>query len=282
MLAPVSHGTVTMKNRGFTLVEISVVMTIVALLIGGVLLGQSLIRSSQLNSIVTDRQLYTTAINDFRSKYLAMPGDFGGLITSTTTGAAALWGSAATTAANCRTVAGSRTSASTVATCNGDGDGIIDEYNDASYNYEQFRAWEHLNNAGFTSVKVNGLMTATFNKTPGTNVPTAKLSGAGWAITFLSQSIASTQAIVTTGDTPFKHVLWFGGISPSGVATNQTTPVLRADEALSLDQKIDDGYANTGEMVAQTNASGTACVSSSQYAATTGGNICSLVFKTGL
>lgn len=271
----------TMKKSAFTVIEMAIIMTIIALIIGGIMAGSALIRSSQLQSIVTDQQKYISAIQDFRSKYMALPGDFGGSVSSTTTGPAALWGSAATTAANCKTTTGSRISASIVATCNGDGDGIIDEYNDANYSYEQFRAWEHLNNAGFTSVTANGLMTATFTKTPGTNLPASRVPNSGWAMTFLSQTVAATQAIATSGDTPFKHVLWFGGPSPSGVSTNQTTPVLTALESLALDQKIDDGYANTGKVVAQTNASGTACVSSSQYAALSSGNNCSLVFKTG-
>lgn len=267
------------NNFGFTLLELSIVIVIIALIAGGILVGQSLVRSSQLHSVVTEEQLYVQAIENFRGKYFALPGDFGGSVSSTTTGAAALWGSAATSAANCRTVAGTVTSSSQVSTCNGNADGRIGDYSDANSNYEQFRAWEHLNNAGFTNVNINGLMTATYNKTPGTNVPTSRLSGAGWGITYLTQSVATTQAIVTANDTPFKHVLWLGG--KTATATNQTTPILTAAEALALDQKIDDGFANTGAIVAQTNFSGTACISASQYAATTSGKICSLVFKTG-
>lgn len=257
------------RTAAFTLLEISIVLAIIALVIGAILMGRGMIRSSQLNAVLVEKQEYVQAAEDFRSKYLALPGDF--------KGATALWGTAAATPANCKTTA--KTTAT--ATCDGNGNGFIDEYNDASYAYEQFRAWEHLNNAGFLNVKANGVMTATYLKQPGVNLPPSKLSGAGWALTYLSQSVAATQATVTTNDTLFKHVLWFGGASPGGTSTNQTVPPLSAAEAKGIDDKIDDGNPGTGTIVAQTNVSGNACISSSVYNISASGNACSLVFKTG-
>ena len=64
-----------MKNKGFTLVELSIIIVIVGLLIGGVLIGQSLIESAKINSQVKQLQQYDIAINNFKSKYSCLPAD---------------------------------------------------------------------------------------------------------------------------------------------------------------------------------------------------------------
>ena len=76
-----------MKN-GFTLLELSIVMVIIGLIIGGITVGQDLIRSAELNSVVTDINKYKTAINTFNLKYNAMPGDM--------SNATSYWGDQAT------------------------------------------------------------------------------------------------------------------------------------------------------------------------------------------
>ncbi len=42
------------RQRGFTLVEIAVVLVIIGLLLGGVLKGQELINSAKVKSVVSD------------------------------------------------------------------------------------------------------------------------------------------------------------------------------------------------------------------------------------
>ena len=63
------------KTSGFTLVELSIVLVILGLLVGGVLAGQSLIHAAELRAISTELTNYKTAIGAFRDKYLAIPGD---------------------------------------------------------------------------------------------------------------------------------------------------------------------------------------------------------------
>jgi len=63
-----------MKN-GFSLVELSIVLVIVGLLVGGVLTGKSLIRAADLRSVSTDYEGYRTATSAFRDKYFGLPGD---------------------------------------------------------------------------------------------------------------------------------------------------------------------------------------------------------------
>src|ERR1700712_5143764 len=63
------------QQHGFSLVELSIVLVILGLLVGGVLSGQSLIRAAELRSVTTEYQRYTTAVGTFRDKYFALPGD---------------------------------------------------------------------------------------------------------------------------------------------------------------------------------------------------------------
>ncbi len=61
--------------KGFTLVELSIVMIIIGLLIGGVLKGQQLIENSRVNSLISAITAVKTANNTFADSYKAIPGD---------------------------------------------------------------------------------------------------------------------------------------------------------------------------------------------------------------
>ncbi len=56
--------------NAFSLVELSIVLVILGLLVGGVLSGQSLIRAAELRSITEDYARYVTATHTFKDKYL--------------------------------------------------------------------------------------------------------------------------------------------------------------------------------------------------------------------
>jgi prepilin-type N-terminal cleavage/methylation domain-containing protein len=63
------------KQTAFSLVELSIVLVILGLLVGGVLSGQALIRASEMRSITAQANQYRAAIYSFRDKYFAIPGD---------------------------------------------------------------------------------------------------------------------------------------------------------------------------------------------------------------
>ena len=63
-------------QRGFTLIEISIVLIIIGFIIAGVAAGQSLIHQARLRSVVSDFNSYNVAIRSFRSSYGQLPGDF--------------------------------------------------------------------------------------------------------------------------------------------------------------------------------------------------------------
>lgn len=63
------------SSKGFTLVELAIVMIIVGLLISGVLKGQQLIKNAQIAAVITQVKGYQAAINSFRDAYGGMAGD---------------------------------------------------------------------------------------------------------------------------------------------------------------------------------------------------------------
>ena len=63
------------KNSGFTLVELSIVMIIIGLLIGGILKGQELIENARINSLISQVTAIRTADNTFFDSYQAYAGD---------------------------------------------------------------------------------------------------------------------------------------------------------------------------------------------------------------
>jgi len=65
-----------MKNKGFTLIELSIVLIIVALIVSGVVGGQALVKQAELKSVITYIQSIKTAINTFNLQFDQIPGDF--------------------------------------------------------------------------------------------------------------------------------------------------------------------------------------------------------------
>ena len=62
-------------QRGFTLVEIAIVLVIVGLLIGGVLKGREMITNSNLKRIDRDRSGIVAALQAYQDRYRVLPGD---------------------------------------------------------------------------------------------------------------------------------------------------------------------------------------------------------------
>lgn len=60
---------------GFTLIEMSIVLVVIGLIVGGVLVGRDLIEIAQTRALIAQIDRYKVAVNAFRLKYVGMPGD---------------------------------------------------------------------------------------------------------------------------------------------------------------------------------------------------------------
>jgi len=222
--------------KGFSLVELSIVLVILGLLTGGVLTGQNLIRAAELRSIPTEFQAYQTAVHTFRDKYFALPGDM--------TNATDFWDSAGGSGFigdGCETATGTGTQ-----TCNGDGDGTLDKGDTASEYIEVYTFWQHLANAGLVEGSYSGKAESLSkrNSVIGINVPASKISGAA----FEAEWVGTTSSASNTWMFPGSHgnIMFFGTKSDT---SSYFRPVLTPEEMWSVDTKMDDGLPGQGRII---------------------------------
>lgn len=273
----------------FSLVELSIVLVILGLLTGGILAGQSLIRAAELRAVSTEYQRYMTAMQSFRDKYFALPGD---MINATK-----FWG----TDAGCPGVY--PTVRTGIPTCDGDGDGIILHVSaGGTKQNELYGLWQHLSNAGLIEGKYAGISTGAFGwpvpydagARAGFNVPGSKLPNAAWGfITTGNIDISNTGYV----EGQYGNALYFGGSDSGGLLfpTFSASGPLKADEAWNIDTKMDDGKPGSGSVVLQESntscyllSNGSAGVTSAAAARTdiqynlpnASSSGCSFVFKT--
>jgi len=225
------------KSAAFTLVEISIVIVIIALIIGAVMTGTNLLRSASLQSIMTDKNRYQKAIEAFRDRYHALPGDY--------SGATNLWGAANSNPTPCAQLT---TASTTKATCDGNGNDSIYENVAASYyGHERFRMWQHLANAELIEGQYAGVNASSTNNVfsykAGWNAPTSKIRNATWEVYDTQGGTGSARF----SGPDYHHIMLFGGemnTSYSHVYGKIMTP----KEMWSIDSKFDDGLPGQGNI----------------------------------
>ncbi|MBN8543498.1 MAG: prepilin-type N-terminal cleavage/methylation domain-containing protein [Alphaproteobacteria bacterium] len=245
--------------RGFSLVELSIVLVILGLLTGGILAGQSLIRASELRAVSSEYQRYAASIATFRDKYFGLPGDF--------RDATKFWGAAHATPATCAVTQGTGTQ-----TCDGDGDGTIEHETSFTGSSEQFRFWQQLANAGLIEGNYTGAKGSVGNidhAILGTNVPRSKLTNAGWGMRLFGSIGFMTNT----------QVLMFGASQTNNMPFGYA---LKPEEAWNIDTKMDDGRPAYGSVVAteaNLTCNTTAVASTAEYLLSASAVGCSLSFK---
>ena len=63
------------KYKGFTLIELSIVLTVLFLMAGGIIGGASLIRTAKAYALIQEIDSYLDSVNKFQAAYDALPGD---------------------------------------------------------------------------------------------------------------------------------------------------------------------------------------------------------------
>ncbi|MDR1162345.1 MAG: prepilin-type N-terminal cleavage/methylation domain-containing protein [Candidatus Accumulibacter sp.] len=77
---------------GFTLIEVSIVLVILGLLLGGVLKGQELITNARLKNLAMDFRNVSRIVHAYQDKYRAIPGDDAGAVLHLGTGSTVVSG----------------------------------------------------------------------------------------------------------------------------------------------------------------------------------------------
>jgi prepilin-type N-terminal cleavage/methylation domain-containing protein len=217
------------SEGGFTLIEISIVLVIIGLVVGGVLVGQDLIRAAAVRAQIAQIDRYQAAVNTFRGKYNAIPGDMNPAI-------AAQFGFTSRSGNSGQ----------------GDGDSLVQggygvDYGEAAMFWVDLSAAQ-LIDGGFISGSFTSCPSSVSSTALGQYLPVAKLGGGnyvyvwsggyGWmgmteAASFYGlEVIASTDSSCRIGNAPPSIF----GIS--------------ADESYAMDKKADDGFPQSGKIQA--------------------------------
>lgn len=200
------------QHQGFSLLELSIVLVIIGLIVGGIVAGASMIRSAELNKIGTDLARLQTTINTFKLKYDARPGDM--------KNAYSFWG------ADCGT-----DTENTSASCNGNGNGNYETQN------ELVEFAHHL----ALSQMISGSYTGTYGvgtvADPYYTDEVIETSLNGVFRPWYSASVLYDKSNVN-----------FISVAALDSTGNTTLGILSPSEAWSVDKKIDDGEVDSGKL----------------------------------
>lgn len=247
-------------KRGFTLVELSIVLAIIGLLVGGIMGINTYVRSARLNGVMNDSKIYITAFNQFQTRYGSPPGDY--------SAASAAW-----------TGAG-----------NGDGNGVIRADAGAGNPAEYYYVFQHLALAGFIPGTYTGLANSVGGATAGQNVPAGSMEKTAYIFDHPDQLDGYVSALATTfyPSGMYGNVLIVAGLYTAATGIpNQ--PFLSPKQAYQLDDKFDDGVPTTGmvlipgsgDLFAPLPGPGDPplCTTSGAYNVTTDDKACYLILK---
>jgi prepilin-type N-terminal cleavage/methylation domain-containing protein len=227
-------------KHGFTLIELSIVLVIIGLIVGGVWVGKDMIKASEIRSTAKQYEQFQTAVNTFRNKYDGLPGD--------------LLASKASAFALCPTI-GCMSGAAGL----GDQNGLIGNGGPA----ESLAAWNQLywadlingdfGSAAFVSSAMTFLSSQGSTTTQGDDAtlrryfPPAKLGGLKYWNMTSSNSGNLNNYYVLGGFSQFF-------LLPPMITSEAKSRSLTPTEAFQLDSKLDDGKPRTGKVLAKAEA----------------------------
>lgn len=227
----------TSRNQGFTLLEISIVLVVIGLILGGVLIGRDMMRRAEIQSIATDVERYTTAVMTFKTKYNYLPGDM--------PRASQIWGSYGGVC----TTGWAYGTAPVAGVCNGNGNGIIQPRIGTTSSYrEPGFFWKELALAGLIEGEYNGWTDGHWYPdtiSGGRNAsPMSKIQNAYYSILYYE----SNAFYYTNFDAG--HWMWLlqEGSSSNIWAGTTSNTVLSPLEMRGFDIKYDEGVPDDGKI----------------------------------
>lgn len=221
------------KQKGFSLVELSIVLAVVALIIAATLKGSELIKAAELKSIIAEVDNYKAATAQFNLTYKGLPGDINNAVS--------YWSS----------------------TANGNNNGYIDDESTGTPN-EAFRALEQLVLAKIIDGNFTGTWGSAFvlaSVDVQGNVPVSDSSRTG--VFVYMKCCASTDYSRTT---TFKNHVNVASIYASNTA--KRAGALSPVEAKSIDDKVDDGIPDYGFVSGSGSYTGAAYAATGCYSGT--------------
>jgi len=163
VIQKIMKKTFTKKRSAFSLIELSIVLIIIGLLIAGVTGGASLIKSSELRSVMGEARGYSVAVNAFYTQYNALPGDFNNTLAFGNSGNA---------------------------------DGYVRYYDGTES--ESSNAWLQLKAIGaIDSITATTLTAATTSPTFGVHAPASKIKSSGWVFSTISVTGVNNYVVLT-------------------------------------------------------------------------------------